>query len=249
VFRIAGAQAAAALALGTETIPGVDKITGPGSVYLQEAKRQLFGIVGIDKIAGPSDILIIADENADPVLIAADMLSQCEHGVDSIAVLITDSLDLTKKVSAEIEAQLKLLPREKYARKAIDDNSMIILSDSINHAFEISNELAPEHLEIFLDEPMKYLDNVKNAGSIFLGKYTPEALGDYYAGPNHIIPTLGTARFSSPTSVDDYIKKSSFTYYSKEALEMAADDVVGFAAREGLDAHGLSVSRRVRKTL
>ena len=245
VFSIAGAQAAAALAFGTETIPGVDKITGPGSVYLQEAKRQLFGIVGIDMIAGPSDILVIADDTADPVLVAADMLSQCEHGEDSVAVLITNSLSLAEKVSTEIEIQLKELPRCDFARKSIDNNSKIVIADCLDQAFDISNDLAPEHLEIFLDNPMEYLNKVKNAGSVFLGKNAPEALGDYYAGPNHILPTFGTARFSSPLSVDDFIKKTSFTYYSSDALKSVADDVIKFASVEGLHAHGLSVSKRV----
>ena len=244
VFSIAGAQAVAALAYGTETIPAVDKITGPGNAYVAEAKRQVYGIVGIDMIAGPSDILVIADFSADPVLVAADLLSQCEHGENSIAVLVTDSAELAETVSAEIEKQLSTLPREEHARKSVDNNGKIIIADSIDQAFDISNEIAPEHLEIFLDDPLRYLDKVKNAGSIFLGKNTPEALGDYYAGPNHTLPTSGTARFSNPLSVDDFVKKSSFTYYTEKALLSAADDVVKFAEKEGLHAHALSVSRR-----
>jgi len=246
VFTIGGAQAIAALAYGTETVPRVDKITGPGNAYVAEAKRQLFGVVGVDMVAGPSDILIIADDNADPALVAADMLSQCEHGPDSTAVLVTASARLADRVSQEVEAQLSTLPREQIAREAVDGGSMIIISDSIQHAFEIANELAPEHLEIFLDDPFTWLDSVKNAGSVFLGKNTPEALGDYYAGPNHTLPTSGTARFFSPLSVDDFIKKSSFTYYPADALRLAGDDVVRFAEAEGLRAHALSVSKRLK---
>ena len=244
VFTIGGAQAVAALAYGTETVPRVDKITGPGNAYVAEAKRQVFGVVGIDMIAGPSDILIIADESADPAHVAADMLSQCEHGEDSAAVLITDSVALAYQVDAHIDEQVKKLPRKKIAQKAIDNNSKIIIADSLEQAFDISNELAPEHLEILLDDPLIYLSKVTNAGSVFLGKNTPEALGDYYAGPNHTIPTSGTARFASPLSVDDFIKKSSFTYYSQDALRSAAADVVSFAEKEGLSAHALSVSKR-----
>jgi len=246
VFAMGGAQAIAALAYGTKAVPRVDKITGPGNAYVAEAKRQVFGVVGIDMIAGPSDILVIADSGADPRLVAADMLSQCEHGGDSIAVLITDSEGLAGKVSAEIEAQLGTLPRESMARESVDRNGKIIIVGSIKQAFDISNELAPEHLEIFLDEPFAYLGLVKNAGSVFLGKSAPEALGDYYAGPNNTIPTSGTARFSSPLSVDDFTKKSSFTYYSADALSKVSDDVIAFAESEGLTAHARSVSHRTR---
>ena len=246
VFTIGGAQAIAALAYVTQTVPRVDKITGPGNAYVAEAKRQVFGIVGIDMIAGPSDILVIADGKAAPELVAADMLSQCEHGDDSSAILITDSAELASKVSAEIEAQLASLPREEMARKAVDNHGKIIVVKSLEQAFEISNELAPEHLEIFLDDPFSHLDKVKNAGSVFLGKNTPEALGDYYAGPNHTLPTSGTARFSSPLSVDDFIKKSSFTYYSDEALLCAGSDIISFAEKEGLKAHALSVEKRIK---
>ena len=244
VFSIGGAQAIAALAYGTETVPRVDKITGPGNAYVAEAKRQVFGVVGIDMIAGPSDILVIADNSADPALVAADMLSQCEHGEDSAAILITDSAELADKVGAQIEEQLAALPREKTAREAIDGNSKIIIADSLELAFKISNELAPEHLEIFTDDPLKYLDKVKNAGSVFLGRHAPEALGDYFAGPNHTLPTSGTARFSSPLSVDDFIKKTSFTYYTQDALRDVGDDIIRFAEEEGLTAHALSVSKR-----
>ena len=248
VFKIGGAQAIAALAYGTETVPSVDKITGPGNAYVAEAKRQVFGVVGIDMIAGPSDITIIADEYADPALVAADMLSQCEHGEDSAAVLITDSADLADEVSAEIEEQLPKLPREKIARASIDNNGRIIIADSIDQAFEISNVIAPEHLEIFLDEPFAYLDLAENAGSVFLGKNTPEVVGDYYAGPNHTLPTSGTSRFSSPLSVDDFIKKSSFTYYTADALYSAGKDIARFAEKEGFAAHAASVSKRLRRT-
>ena len=244
IFKIGGAQAIAAMAYGTESIPRVDKITGPGNAYVAEAKRQVFGAVGIDMIAGPSDILIIADENADPSLVAADMLSQCEHGEDSAAVLVTDSAGLANKVSSEIESQLPSLPRGSIARKSVESHGLIIIADSLDQAFDISNELAPEHLEIFLDEPFAYMGRVVNAGSVFLGKNTPEALGDYYAGPNHTLPTSGTSRFSGPLSVDDFVKKSSFTYYSAEAISKAGADVVAFAEKEGLAAHAESVSKR-----
>ena len=244
IFTIGGAQAIAALAYGTASIPRVDKITGPGNAYVAEAKRQVFGIVGIDMVAGPSDILIIADANVNPVFIAADMLSQCEHGPDSPAILITNSKSLADKVKKEIGTQLKALPREEIARKAVDDHGLIIITKSIEEAFEISNIIAPEHLEILLDEPFGYLDKVKNAGSVFLGHYTPEAIADYYAGPNHTLPTSGTSRFSSPLSVEDFTKKTSYTYYSKDALCAASEDVIRFAEEEGLRAHALSVSKR-----
>ena len=245
VFTVGGAQAIAALAFGTETVPRVDKITGPGNAYVAEAKRQVFGAAGIDMLAGPSDILIIADDDADPALVAADLLAQCEHGVDSPAVLITCSQKLAEKVSAEIEEQLSKLPRGKIARTAIDDHGKIIITDSIDQAFTISNELAPEHLSIFLEEPRKYLDQVKNAGSVFLGRNTPEALCDYCAGPNHTLPTSGTARFSSPLSVDDFVKKTSFACYTEEALRSAGGDVIRFAEKEGLAAHAASVQKRM----
>jgi len=244
VFTVGGAQAIAALAYGTESIPRVDKITGPGNAYVAEAKRQVFGVVGIDMIAGPSDVLVIADSKADPVPVAADMLAQCEHGEDSTAILVTDCAELAGKVSAEIDRQLTTLPRGKTARAAIDNNGIIIIAESIGQAFEISNELAPEHLEVFLDDPFEYLEKVKNAGSVFLGKNTPEALGDYYAGPNHTLPTSGTARFFSPLSVDDFIKKTSFTYYTDGALRRAGEDIVRFAEKDGLTAHARSVSCR-----
>jgi len=247
IFTIGGAQAIAALAYGTGSIPRVDKITGPGNAYVAEAKRQVFGIVGIDMIAGPSDILIIADSSANPEHVAADMLSQCEHGPDSPAILITNSQELAEKVSAEIEKQLPELPREEIARKAIEDHGLIIITKTIDEAFETSNIIAPEHLEIVLDEPFFYLDKVKNAGSVFMGKYTPEPLADYYAGPNHTLPTSGTSRFSGPLSVEDFTKKTSYTFYSKEALQAAGDDVIRFAEEEGFRAHALTISKRLEK--
>jgi len=245
VFTLGGAQAIAALAFGTDSVPRVDKITGPGNAYVAEAKRQVFGIVGIDMIAGPSDILLIADSNANPVHVAADMLSQCEHGPDSPAILVTDSEILADKVRYEIELQVLQLPREDIARKAVDDHGLIILTNSIEESFKVSNAIAPEHLEIILDEPFNYLDKVVNAGSVFLGRFTPEAIADYYAGPNHTLPTSGTSRFSGPLSVEDFIKKTSYTYYSEEALKAASSDVVRFADEEGLRAHALSVLKRV----
>jgi len=247
VFSIGGAQAIAALAYGTGTVPRVDKIVGPGNAYVAEAKRQVFGIVGIDMIAGPSDVLIIADSNADPALVAADMLSQCEHGSESIAVLITDDAELAGMVGAEIETQLADLPRESAARESIDKNGRIIIAGSIGEAFDISNEIAPEHIELFLTEPFKHLGMVRNAGSVFLGANSPVPLGDYYAGPNNTLPTSGTARFASPLSVDDFIKKSSFTYYSEEALQEIGGDIVMFASMEGLDAHARSITKRISK--
>ena len=247
VFSIGGAQAIAALAYGTGTVPRVDKIVGPGNAYVAEAKRQVFGIVGIDMIAGTSDVLIIADSNADPALVAADMLSQCEHGSESIAVLITDDAELAGMVGAEIETQLADLPRESAARESIDKNGRIIIAGSIGEAFDISNEIAPEHIELFLTEPFKHLGMVRNAGSVFLGANSPVPLGDYYAGPNNTLPTSGTARFASPLSVDDFIKKSSFTYYSEEALQEIGGDIVMFASMEGLDAHARSITKRISK--
>ena len=247
VFTMGGAQAIAALAYGTETVPNVDKITGPGNVYVAEAKRQVFGIVGIDMIAGPSDVLIIADASADPELIAADMIAQSEHGPDSPTFLITNSKALSGKVNEEIEKQVSNLPRQEIARKAIDEFGKIIITKTIDEAFEISNKIAPEHLEIFLNEPFNYIDKVKNAGSVFLGKYSPATLGDYCAGPNHTLPTAGTSRFSSPLSVEDFTKKTSYTYYSKEAVIAVGKDVIRFAEEEGLRAHALSIEKRMQE--
>ena len=247
VFQVGGAQAVAALAYGTESVPQVDKIVGPGNAYVAEAKRQVFGQVAIDMIAGPSEILIVADGTCEPRFVAADLLSQAEHDKLASAVLVTDSRILAHAVAKEVERQLAELPREEIARASIEQNGKIIVTESLEQAIDIANELAPEHLELSMDNPFDYLSRVKNAGSIFLGKYCPEALGDYFAGPNHTLPTMGTARFSSPLSVDDFIKKSSFTYYTPEALSAVAGDVAAFAEREGLRAHARSALIRFEK--
>ena len=233
IFKTGGAQAIAALAYGTESVPKVDKIVGPGNAFVAEAKRQVFGKVSIDMIAGPSEILVIADAKSNPKFVAADLLSQAEHDKNASAVLVTDSLDLAYKVRDEIEAQLKVLPREEIARVSIDNNGKIIVADNLLEVIEVSNQIAPEHLEICFDNPFDYLDKIKNAGSIFMGRYCPEALGDYYSGANHTLPTSGTARFSSPLSVDDFVKKTQYTYYTKEALNKVADDIAFFAEKEG----------------
>ena len=240
VFRVGGAQAIAALAYGTETIPRSDKIVGPGNIYVAEAKKQVSGVVSIDMIAGPSEILIIADGASSAKVVAADMLSQAEHDKNASAVLITDSERLAEEVRAELEVQLPLLPRYEIARASIDTNGKIIVVDSIEKAIEVSDRIAPEHLEVCVDNPFDYLDKIHNAGSVFLGRNCPEALGDYIAGPNHTLPTSGTARFSSPLSVDDFVKKYQFSYYTQSALASVADDVALFARREGLEAHARS---------
>ncbi len=237
VFKVGGAQAIAALAYGTQSVPKVDKIVGPGNAYVAEAKRQVFGRVNIDMIAGPSEILVVADGTCNPRYVAADLLSQAEHDALACAVLVTDSMELAQKVSDEVERQLSLLPREAIARKAIESNSQIIVTDDLLAAVEAANELAPEHLELCMDDPEKYLPYVRNAGSVFMGKFCPESLGDYIAGPNHTLPTSGTARFSSPLSVDDFIKKTQYTYYTREAIAKVADDIAVFARAEGLEAH------------
>ncbi len=244
IFKIGGAQAVAALAYGTETVPKVDKIVGPGNAFVAEAKRQVFGRVSIDMIAGPSEILVIADSKSDARFVAADLLSQAEHDKMASSVLVTDSEELAAKVSAEIERQLKELPREEIARASIDTNGKIIIADNLTDIIDISNEIAPEHLELCVDNPFDFLDKIKNAGSIFMGRYCPEALGDYFAGPNHTLPTSGTARFSSPLSVDDFVKKTQYTYYTKEALSKVADSVAFFAQKEGLSAHAKSATIR-----
>ncbi len=246
IFKVGGAQAIAALAYGTETIPKVDKIVGPGNAFVAEAKKQVYGVVSIDMIAGPSEILIVADEKSNPTHLAADLLSQAEHDKLASAVLVTTSMELAEKVADEIEIQLKTLPREEIARASIDNNGKIIVADDLSVAVDISNEIAPEHLELVVDNPFDYLDKIKHAGSVFMGRYCPEALGDYMAGANHTLPTSGTARFSSPLSVDDFIKKTQFTYYTKEALEAIAEDVYYFAEKEGLNAHAESAVIRVR---
>ena len=244
IFKVGGSQAIAALAYGTKSVPKVDKIVGPGNAFVAEAKKQVFGVVDIDMIAGPSDICVVADGTNNPVVIAADMLSQAEHDKMASAVLITESRELAEAVSVQIEAQLKQLPREEIARTSIDNNGKIIIAESIEQAVEIANAVAPEHLEICVDNPFDYLDKVKNAGSVFLGKNCPEPLGDYFAGPNHTLPTNGTSRFSSPLSVDDYVKKTQFTYYTRKALAKVSDDVAYFAEKEELSAHAKSATVR-----
>ena len=244
VFRVGGAQAIAALAYGTESVPRVDKIVGPGNQFVAEAKKQVFGKVGIDMVAGPSEILVIADGKCDPRIVAADLLSQAEHDKNASAVLVTDSEALAVAVQAAIEEQLPKLPREEIARASIDTNGKIIVADNLDTAVEIANEIAPEHLEVCVDQPFDYLDKIKNAGSIFLGRNCPEALGDYFAGPNHTLPTSGTARFSSPLSVDDFVKKTQYTYYTRPALEKAQPTVSIFAKQEGLTAHARSIDIR-----
>lgn len=247
IFKVGGAQAIAALAYGTETIPKVDKIVGPGNAFVAEAKKQVFGKVSIDMIAGPSEILIVADSKTDPAYAAADLLSQAEHDKLASAVLVTDSEDLAAAVSAELERQIPLLERAEIARASIDDNGKIIVADTLERAIEIANEIAPEHLELCVDEPFDYLDSIRHAGSIFMGRNCPEALGDYFAGPNHTLPTSGTAKFSSPLSVDDFVKKTQYTYYTKEALSKVAADVAYFANKEGLTAHAKSAVIRTEK--
>ncbi len=244
IFKTGGAQAIAALSYGTETVPKVDKIVGPGNAFVAEAKRQVFGLVSIDMIAGPSEILVVADGTCNPDFVAADLLSQAEHDKMASAVLVTDSMDLANAVSDSLEKQIPLLSRSEIARISIDNNGKIIVADCLMKAIDIANEIAPEHLEICVDNPFDYLDKIKHAGSIFMGKYCPEALGDYYAGPNHTLPTSGTARFSSPLSVDDFVKKSQYTYYTRDALKKVADDVAFFAEKEGLTAHAKSATIR-----
>lgn len=240
VFKVGGAQAIAALAFGTESVPKVDKIVGPGNAFVAEAKRQVFGTVAIDMIAGPSEILIVSDSKSNPDFVAADLLSQAEHDKNASAVLVTDSFEFAEKVSSALEKQIPELLRSEIARASVDNNGKIIVAEDIKEAIAVANKIAPEHLELCLDDPFDYLDLVKNAGSVFMGRYCPEALGDYYAGPNHTLPTGGTARFSSPLSVDDFVKKTQFTYYTKGALSKVAQDVAFFAEKEGLTAHAKS---------
>ena len=247
VFRCGGAQAVAALAYGTESIPRVDKIVGPGNAFVAEAKRQVFGRVAIDMIAGPSEILVLADGASNPRQVAADMLSQAEHDRMASAVLVTDSAAFAQAVSDELERQIPLLPRVDIARESIDRCGKIIVAGDLLQAIDIANEIAPEHLELCVDNPFDYLDKIRNAGSIFLGRHCPEALGDYFAGPNHTLPTSGTARFSSPLSVDDFVKKSQFTYYTGDALSAVSDKIAAFARQEGLEAHARSVLVRFTK--
>lgn len=244
IFKCGGAQAIAAMAYGTESIPQVYKIVGPGNIFVALAKKLVFGTVSIDMIAGPSEILVIADQNANPTHLAADLLSQAEHDKLATAVLVTNSKDIATKTANEIERQFALLPRQEIARVSIDNNGKIIVVDSIEQAIQVSNAIAPEHLEVCVDNPYEYLDKITNAGSIFLGGYTPEALGDYFAGPNHTLPTSGSAKFSSPLSVDDFVKKSSYIQYTKTALNKVKDQVATFAEAEGLSAHARSATIR-----
>lgn len=249
IYKVGGAQAVAALAYGTESIPKVDKIVGPGNAYVAEAKKQVFGKVAIDTIAGPSEVLIVADGTNDAKVLAADMLAQAEHDEMATAVLVTDSAAFARSVSDELERQIPLLPRADIARRSIDDNGKIVIAKDLMDAMDCANEIAPEHLEISVDDPFRYLPFVKNAGSIFLGKHTPEALGDYLAGPNHTLPTTGTAKFGSPLSVDDFVKKSQYTYYTKGALEEVKDGLMLFAEKEGLHGHARSVGIRFEEEM
>ena len=245
IFKLGGAQAIAALAYGTESVPKVDKIVGPGNAFVAEAKKQVFGVVSIDMIAGPSEILVLADRSANPKNVAADLLSQAEHDKNASAVLVCDSLDFAMAVSEELEEQIPKLLRSEIARASIDNNGKIIVAEgNLELALDIANEIAPEHLELAVENPFDYLDKVKHAGSVFMGHYCPEALGDYFAGPNHTLPTGGSARFSSPLSVDDFIKKTQFTYYTNEALSQVYDKVAYFAEKEGLTAHAKSATIR-----
>lgn len=247
IFKTGGAGAVAALAYGTESVPAVDKIVGPGNVFVATAKRMVFGKVAIDMIAGPSEILVLADDTANPVFVAADMLSQAEHDKLASAILVTDSKALAQAVKKELEHQIPLLPRSEIARASIDEYGKIVVTGSMSEAIEIANEFAPEHLEVCTNDPLALLPLIKNAGSVFLGHNVPEALGDYFAGPNHTLPTSGTARFASPLGVDDFVKRSSYICYSKEALKKVHERVEDFAKREGLSAHGESVAVRFKK--
>jgi len=244
VFLAGGAQAVAALAYGTETIPKVDKIVGPGNIFVATAKKLLYGKVDIDMIAGPSEILVVADETADPKYLAADLMSQAEHDKLASSILITTSNDIADKTIAELERQCKLLSRQEIIEKSLDDYGAIIVTETIDRAIELANGLAPEHLEMQVDNPLQYIGQIDNAGSVFLGKYAPEPLGDYYAGPNHVLPTSGTARFFSPLSVNSFTKRSSFIYYTEQALLDAKDDIVCIAEREGLTAHANAIKVR-----
>ena len=247
IFKVGGAQAIAALSYGTESVPKVDKIVGPGNAFVAEAKKQVYGTVSIDMIAGPSEILIVADGKSNARCVAADLLSQAEHDKLASAVLVTDSVELAKAVSEELEIQIPLLSRSEIARASIDNNGKIIVAENLLSAIEIANEIAPEHLELCVDNPFDYLNLVRHAGSIFMGRNCPEALGDYMAGPNHTLPTSGTAKFSSPLSVDDFVKKTQYTYFTKDALKEIAYDVEFFANKEGLTAHAKSAVIRLEE--
>ena len=247
IYKLGGAQAVAALAYGTESVPRVDKIVGPGNAFVAEAKKQVFGQVSIDMIAGPSEILVVADGKSNAAHVAADMLSQAEHDPMASAVLVTDSEELAQAVSQELEKQIPLLPRAGIARASIDNNGKIIIADDLPSVIAVANTIAPEHLELMVDDPFAYLDGIRNAGSIFMGRSCPEALGDYYAGPNHTLPTSGTARFSSGLNVDDFVKKSQYIYCTQDILKRIGDDVAFFARKEGLDAHARSVLIRIEE--
>lgn len=247
IFKMGGAQAVAAMAYGTQSVPQVDKIVGPGNIFVAQAKAKVRGICDIDMIAGPSEILVVADENSNPELVAADMLSQAEHDRLAAAILITPSQELAEKVRDELEKQIAELPRGEIARESIDAHGRIIVTESIERAIEISNLIAPEHLELCVDSPFDVLDMVKNAGSVFLGRNTPESVGDYFAGTNHTLPTSGTARFSSPLSVYDFVKTTQFIYYSDDALKREGADIAYFAEKEGLSAHARAVTKRMAK--
>lgn len=245
IYKVGGAQAIAALAYGTQTIPKVDKIVGPGNAFVAEAKKQVFGQVSIDMIAGPSEIMILADGECNPKFLAADLLSQAEHDKLASAVLVTDSYDLATRVSEELEKQIPLLSRSEIARTSIDENGKIIVTENLQTAIDVVNEIAPEHLELCVENPFDYLPKIRHAGSIFMGKNCPEALGDYLSGTNHTLPTSGTAKFSSPLSVDDFVKKTQYTYYTRDALKSVAYDVHLFANKEGLTAHAKSAIIRI----
>ena len=247
IFKVGGAQAIAALAYGTETIPRVDKIVGPGNAFVAEAKKQVFGRVSIDMIAGPSEILVVADGGSNPRHVAADLLSQAEHDKMASAVLVTDSMELARAVADQLEIQIPRLERAEIARASIDQNGKIIVADSLMRAIDIANEIAPEHLELCVDNPFDYLDAIRHAGSVFLGRNCPEALGDYFAGPNHTLPTSGTARFSSPLGVDDFIKKTQYTYFTRDALARVAPKIARFAETEGLTGHARSAMIRTEE--
>lgn len=244
VFLVGGAQAVAALAYGTEKIPKVDKIVGPGNIFVATAKKLLYGIVNIDMVAGPSEILIVADKTADPAFLAADLMSQAEHDKMASAILLTTSLELAKATLHEIDKQLKYLERQVIIEESLENYGEIIVCEDLTQAIDFANELAPEHLELCVAEPLKYIGKVDNAGSVFLGNWSPEPLGDYYAGPNHVLPTSGTAKFFSPLSVDSFIKKSSFIYYTPDELRKAKDDIIKLADTEGLTAHANSIKVR-----
>lgn len=244
VFLAGGAQAVAALAFGTEKIPKVDKIVGPGNIFVATAKKLLYGVVDIDMVAGPSEILIVADSTAEPSFLAADLMSQAEHDVLASAILLTTSESVAKGTAKEIDRQLKYLERQEIIEQSLDNFGEIIVCDNLKQAIDFANELAPEHLELCVSEPLKYIGMIDNAGSVFLGNWSPEPLGDYYAGPNHVLPTSGTARFFSPLSVDSFVKKSSFIYYTHEALREAKDDIIKLADTEGLTAHANSIKVR-----